>query len=253
MAELFPEGFEEVELGADGLELAAYTRARGEERLWEAFGPGQVAEVEPGWSETWKRFHRPVRIGPLWVGPPWAPPDPGAQAVVIDPGQAFGTGGHPTTRLCLELLLALLPTAKPGGRRERSSLVDLGCGSGVVAIAAAKLGFSPVLALDLDEAAVKATSANAEANDVDVDVRISDVLNDALPFADVAVANIALDPVEKLAARLESARLVTSGYLAYERPTARTWTHVDRRESDGWAADLFERRGYEREWKVGLR
>ncbi|MEA2439137.1 MAG: ribosomal protein methyltransferase, partial [Thermoleophilaceae bacterium] len=106
-------------------------------------------EVPEDWAERWKRFHVPLLLGGrLYVRPPWEQPAvrPGVQEVVIDPGQAFGTGTHPTTRLCLELMLEL---DSSGG-----SFADLGCGSGVLAIAAAKLGFSPVSAFDADRAAV---------------------------------------------------------------------------------------------------
>src|SRR5262245_28648490 len=106
MLELFPEGFEEVE-GADDVELSAYTDASGEERLWHAFGSTRSAAVEGGWEERWRRFHEPVRVGPLWVGPPWEDAPERALSIVIEPGRAFGTGGHSTTRLCLELLLEL--------------------------------------------------------------------------------------------------------------------------------------------------
>ena len=135
-----------------------------------------------------------MRIGPLWVGPPWLDPEPDALAVVIDPGQAFGTGAHATTHLCLELLLDA----------ERGSLVDLGCGSGVLAIAAAKLGFAPVTALDSDEVAVRIARENAEANGVDVEIRHADVLADDLPETDIAVANIELATVEALAPRVRA-------------------------------------------------
>ena len=98
--------------------------------------------------------------GRLWVRPPWAPPRPGALDLVVDPGQAFGTGAHPTTKLSLELMLEL----DPGG-----SFADLGCGSGVLAIAAAKLGFAPLVAVDNELAALDATRANAAANGVELD------------------------------------------------------------------------------------
>ena len=145
MLELFPEGFEERET-ADGLELVAYTDSGGEERLWAAFGAVQSEEVVGDWEERWRAFHRPVHVGSLWVGPPWEQPPEEATAVVIEPGRAFGTGGHPTTRLCLELLLELEP----------GSLLDVGCGSGVIAVAAACLGFGPVAAVDREPAALEA-------------------------------------------------------------------------------------------------
>lgn len=230
MLELFPEGIEELLLGSE-IELAAYTSAGGEERVWQVFGSGRVEDVDSGWEERWKQFHRPISIGPLWVGPPWeARPDTGIP-VVIDPGRAFGTGAHPTTRLCLEHLISL----------DRTSLADLGCGSGVIAIAAVRLGFEPVLALDHDEAAVSAAAANVRANGVEVTVERLDVQADALPDVDTVVANIALEPVERLLERLEARRAVVSGYLPSERPRADAWRHVRRLESTGWAADLFER------------
>jgi ribosomal protein L11 methyltransferase len=228
MIELFPEGFEEIDRGTD-LELAAYAGPSDEERFWQVFGPGDTADVEPGWQDGWKRFHRPVRVGRLWLGPPWEDPDGDAVPVVIDPGLAFGTGAHATTRLCLELLL----------EREPGSVLDLGCGSGVLAVAAARLGFAPVTALDVDPAAVKAAGENARRNAVEIDVRCADVFADELPKAQLALANITLDATQELAPRLPSTELIASGYLAAEQPAPAGWVHQERREVDGWAADLF--------------
>jgi ribosomal protein L11 methyltransferase len=173
-----------------------------------------------------------VRLGSLWIGPPWRTPPRDALDVVIDPGRAFGTGAHGTTRLCLELLETL----------PRGHLLDIGCGSGVLAIAAAKLGFGPVTALDADPNAIEATTANAERNGVSIDVRVADALVDALPSADVAVANIALDTVERVLPRLETPLAVTSGYRAEDRPPgAEGWAHRVRRRREGWAADVWAR------------
>lgn len=225
-----PEGFEERE--QDGaVELAAYVEPGREARLRAAFPEARSETVEPGWERRWRDFHRPVRIGPLWVGPPWAEPDPGTIAVVVDPGLAFGTGAHPTTQLCLELLLEL-----PAG-----SIVDLGCGSGVLAVAAAKLGFAPVRAVDLDPHAVAAARANAAANGVSVDVELADALTAASDPADAAVANIALDVVQALGASFASARVVTSGYLVGEAARLPGYRCVQRRECADWAAELHER------------
>lgn len=231
MLSLFPAGFEEREDGHE-LELAAYGQAVAAKPLFRAFGSVASEPVEPGWEERWKDFHRAVRVGPLWVGPPWERPDAGLVPVVVDPGRAFGTGAHPTTRLCLELLVEL----------ERGSLLDLGCGSGVLAVAAAKLGFAPVLALDSDGTAVEATCANAAANEAAVDARRADVLAERLPETDAAVANIALPVVERLGERVPARTLVASGYLADEEPALPAWRRLDRREAEGWAADLLERR-----------
>ena len=225
LLDLHPEGFEE----SDG-ELAVYTDELGEERLRAAFDDVSSSPVEPGWEERWREFHRPVWVGPLWIGPSWEHPPADAVSVVIDPGRAFGTGAHPTTRLCLEFLLEL----------ERGSLLDLGCGSGVLAIAGAKLGFDPVVALDLEESAVEAARRNARANAVEIEIGRSDVLAAELPPADVAVANVNLAVVESVAPRIRSKRLVTAGYFHARQPRLSSYVHRERKIDGGWAADLFE-------------
>jgi ribosomal protein L11 methyltransferase len=229
MLELFPEGFEEVD-SSGGVELVAYTDPGGEERLWHVFGGARAQDVAADWRDRWKAFHHPVRIGPLWIGPPWEEPPADATAVVIEPGRAFGTGAHPTTQQCIELLLEL----------ERGSLLDLGCGSGVLSISAAKLGFAPVVALDSDEPAVAATRANAEANGVDVDVSVADILRADLPESDIAVANITRRTLEALAPRLRSRTLIGSGYLPTEETELTGYRHVRRVTRDSWAADVYE-------------
>ena len=229
MLELFPSGFEEVD-SSDSVELVAYTDAGGEERLWHVFGGARATDVAADWRDRWKAFHRPVRVGPLWIGPPWDEAPRGATAVVIEPGRAFGTGAHPTTQLCIELLLEL----------ERGSVLDLGCGSGVLTIAAAKLGFGPVLALDADEHAVEATRANVQANAVDVEVSVADALTADLPRTDIAVANITRPTLEAIAPRLGSRLLVGSGYLPTDPVDLQGHRHVRRVTRDSWAADLYE-------------
>jgi ribosomal protein L11 methyltransferase len=230
MLELFPEGFEEID-GDGGLEIAAYTNAAGEERIWQAFGGASVADVEEDWQDRWRQFHRPVRVGRLWIGPPWEEPDGDPIAVVIDPGRAFGTGGHPTTQLCLELL----------EEQERGSVLDIGCGSGVLSIAAAKLGFAPVLAFDFDPQAVEATERNAADNGVAIDVRSADLYEDELPETSLALANIAAEAALGLSGRLRSERVITSGYLVSDDPQLEGY-RIERRVQDGgWAADLHVR------------
>jgi ribosomal protein L11 methyltransferase len=230
LLELLPEGFEEVDHG-DTVELAGYVGTDAERRLRAVFGSAESEAVPEDWADRWRSFHHAVRVGSLWVGPPWEPAPDDATAIVIDPGRAFGTGAHPTTRLSLELLQELRP----------GSLIDVGCGSGVIAIAAVKLGFTVVDVLDIDSVATETAAENAARNGVELPIRAADALTARLPPADVAVANIALDVVAALAPRLVVHTLVTSGYLETEQPELPPLRHVGRRTVDGWAADLYRR------------
>jgi ribosomal protein L11 methyltransferase len=213
---IFPEGVEEL----DG----AYAVYADEPPL--GFDVVEIDDVSEGWEDAWRSFHRGVRVGRCWVGPPWEEPPQDAIPVVIDPGRAFGTGAHATTRLCLELLQEVEPT----------SLLDVGCGSGVLAVAAAKLGFPSVTAFDIDDVALQTTAANASANDVSMAV-----VTELRP-AQLAVMNIALDVVESMLPELPVERAITSGYLDRDRPHVDGWHPAERRTRDGWAADLLERR-----------
>lgn len=230
LLDLAPGGIEEVDLGEE-VELAAFVDVAGEERLRASFPQASATDVAPGWEDAWRAFHRPVVVGGIWLGPPWEVPPADRATVVIDPGRAFGTGAHPTTRLCVELLARVTP----------GSLVDVGCGSGVLSIAAARLGFGPITALDVDPVAVEVTRLNAGTNGVELDARVVDALADPLPHADVAVANVLLRPVGEILARLDAREAVTSGYLVGERPAHAGWDHVETHELDGWAADRFRR------------
>jgi ribosomal protein L11 methyltransferase len=229
MVELFPAGFEEVEREG-AVELAAYTDAGGEERVWHVFGGGTSTEVEQGWEDRWRAFHRPARVGRLWIGPPWEQAPAGAVAVVIDPGRAFGTGAHATTRLCLELLQELEP----------GPLLDVGSGSGVLAIAAASLGWTPVTAVDVEQAAIAATRGNARANGVDVEALLV-AADGELPPLETAVANISHEAIRSVAPRLRSSRLIASGYLESDPSELPGWMHLERRTQNGWALDAYRR------------
>lgn len=230
LLELVPEGFEETH-GDGVVELAAYVDAGRESRLREALGPVQATSVPDGWEHGWRAFHRPVVAGGVWLGPPWERPPAGAPAVVVDPGLAFGTGAHPTTRLCLELL-ATLPTA---------GVVDVGCGSGVLAVAARRLGFDPVIAVDVDPVAVETTRATAAANHVEIEAQVLDATTEPLPAAEILLANIALPVVEQTLAGAAAPLAIVSGYLVGERPAVPGWRQRSRRALDGWAADLLAR------------
>jgi len=172
-----------------------------------------------------------VCVGPLWIGPPWQRPPRDAVPVVIDPGRAFGTGAHATTQLCLELVAELEP----------KSVLDVGCGSGVIAIAVALLGFTPVVALDVDAAAIDATTRNAAVNGVNIDVRRLDLVTDVLPKTELAVANISLDLVQTLLARTDARLVVASGFLERDHVELGAYRRRERRGREGWAADLLER------------
>jgi len=141
------------------------------------------------WAEAWKAHYQPLRVGqrilirPLWID---VAPAPGEIEIALDPGMAFGTGTHPTTQLCLEALERLIGPAQ--------DLLDLGSGSGILSIAAAKLGARNVLALDIDPIAVAATAGNARANGVEDKIiagqgSLETVLHSARRF-DVIVVNI---------------------------------------------------------------
>jgi ribosomal protein L11 methyltransferase len=225
LLDVFPVGVEEVDGG-----FAVYTDDAGESALGELFEISSSSFAE-GWEEAWREFHHGVVVGRFWVGPPWETPSEGFTPVVIDPGRAFGTGAHATTRLSLDLLQELEPT----------SLLDVGCGSGVLSIAAAKLGFTPIIAVDNEQDAVEIADLNAHANGVSLTAYRADALVDDLPRADVVIANVALDVVEALLPLLDARLAITSGYLERDELRAPGWHRLERRDREGWAADLFER------------
>jgi ribosomal protein L11 methyltransferase len=244
LLELAPSGVEEVDAG-DAVEYAVYGPP-GElpalPDLEAAAGGALVSvtttEVADDWSERWREFHRPLVLGDaLTVRPPWEPPASTELDIVIDPAQAFGTGAHATTRLCLELMLSL-PEPAEGG-----SFLDLGCGSGVLAIVAAALGYAPVVALDFDPAAVAATEANAGINGIELEARRFDVRSDAVPRASLIAANLVAPLLLSWAASPRGPwpeKLIASGILA---------TEADRVVEAFAAAGMRERRRQARaEW-----
>jgi ribosomal protein L11 methyltransferase len=240
LLELAPGGVEEVDDG-DVVEYAVYG-APGElpalPDLRAAAGDALVeistSEVGDDWDTRWREFHRPVSVSALRLRAPWHEAQPGD--IVIDPGQAFGTGAHATTRLCLEALCGLEP---------RGALVDVGCGSGVLSIAAARLGWTPVLGLDHEPQSVAASTENARANGVDVEVRRFDLRGEAVPAAPTIVANL-LRPLLLAMTFAEPPRtLVASGLLAHEgdevtAAMAARGLEPDRRlDADGWLAVVY--------------
>ena len=165
-----------------------------------------ISEVaEQDWVRLTQSQFDPIRISEkLWIVPSWhAAPDPGALNLVLDPGLAFGTGSHPTTALCLEWLAATLH----GGE----TVLDYGCGSGILGIAAARLGARTVLGVDIDDNALIAARDNAAANGVEIALRHS---RDPLPERfDIVIANILTNPLCVLAPLL-AGRVARSGQLA---------------------------------------
>jgi ribosomal protein L11 methyltransferase len=212
-----PAGVEQVDgdgyveyaiYGAPG-ELASFPRGEVEVGGTRVVVRGE--EVADDWAERWRQYHQPVLVGGrVWIRPPWAPPRSGAVDLVVDPGQAFGTGAHPTTRLCVELMLGL----EAGG-----SFADLGCGSGVLAIAAAKLGFAPVVAVDNEVAALEATWQNTQANGVALHaIERHDLRTTPPPVARTVVANLTRPLLLRVAElRSEASEtLILSGLLEDE-------------------------------------
>lgn len=204
-----------------------------------------TSEVPDDWAERWRDFHRPVRVGDrLVVLPSWErDPDERAEIeIVIDPGRAFGTGSHATTSLCLELLVGL------ADRGERSSVADLGTGSGVLAIAAAKLGMGPVWACDHERAAVVAAKQNAERNGVGVEVERRDLRERRAEPAELWLANMTAPVLGVVAERIPTvgeggpSELIVSGLLRSEigrgteafAPTG--FTVAEERRRGEWAA-----------------
>jgi ribosomal protein L11 methyltransferase len=253
LLELSPGGLEEREVGDDAIEYVLYG-APGElpslPAVRAAAGDAVVdvstSEIPDDWSERWKAFHRPVdvswRFRRLRVRPPWEPPLEGDSIdLVIDPGQAFGTGAHHTTRLCLELLLELEPSG---------ALADWGCGSGVLAVAAARLGFDPVVACDSDPAAVEATRENAAANGVPaIDVTRVDLRREPGPWAPVVLANLVRPLLLEVATLMTRPpdTLIVSGLLREEAAdVAEAFARhglreTARRDGGEWSALKLER------------
>jgi ribosomal protein L11 methyltransferase len=245
LLELAPSGVEETQLDGGLIEYVVYG-SRGElpslPDLKAAAGPALIevstSETADDWVDRWREFHRPLLVEPrsadcavpaapvssLYVRPPWeqANAADGVQEIVIDPGQAFGTGAHATTRLCLELLLELASHGLASG-----PLLDIGTGSGVLAIAGARLGFAPVLALDHDVLSVEAARANAAVNGVSLEVQRFDLRRQPLPTSGgptsggltpgegVVLANLLLPLLLELAQTMAAppAQLIASGLL----------------------------------------
>jgi ribosomal protein L11 methyltransferase len=273
---LAPNGVEE-ERGPGYVEYAIYG---GEGELPElgeldaVVGAGRIevssTEIPDDWADRWRDFHKPLLVGErLWLRPSWEPAREGAIDVVVDPGQAFGTGAHPTTRLCLELLLELEEAGEASG-----PLTDLGTGSGVLAIAAAKLGWGPIHAYDHEPPALEAVATNAAANGVEVATQRMNLREQLPTLAPTVVANMTSPILRAVAVQLAAdgesrgrairslpavapdsppptlptpRTLVCSGLLPAELDEAAAFFaeadlgEVERRRDGDWAAMLLRR------------
>jgi len=270
---LAPNGVEE-ERGPGYVEYAIYG---GEGELPElgdldaAIAGGRVevsaTEIPDDWADRWRDFHKPLLVAErLWLRPSWEPPREGAVDVVVDPGQAFGTGAHPTTRLCLEFLCELEAAGEANGE-----LVDLGTGSGVLAIAAVKLGWSPIRAYDHEPAAIEAAAANAQINGVELQLERMNLREQLPQLAPTLVANMTAPILTAVANQLAAiagdrgvtrrslpnlateghppvpATLICSGLLPGEQDevagafAGAGLSEAERRQDGDWAALLLRR------------
>lgn len=216
-------------------------------RWWSRRLPGRA------WTESWKRHFRPrLFVGRVLVRPSWSRrrPRPGQVEVVLDPGLSFGTGHHPTTAFCLEQLIRAVD--RSGGKRL--SFLDVGTGSGLLAIAAVRLGCGPVEAFDFDPEAVRVAAANARANGVELRLRRADARRLSVRPRrrfDLVAANLQADLLLEIPGRLKAqvkpgGRLMVAGILREEFPgiqaayEAGGWRLVGRRSEKEWTSGVFE-------------
>lgn len=220
-------------------------------RLKELGADAVEIEVVPDedWSELWKIHFKPRLIGEkIWVRPTWeeAPAQSGQTEIVLDPGQAFGTGDHPTTRVCLRLMEKV--------DLSRKSVYDLGCGSGILAIAAMKLGANPVYASDIDPISVQVTRDNMALNKVECPVFEGAGFIVKGPF-DIVISNIISATLIRLANdAAQSVKpggwWITSGIIQSNWPDVRKAAEKagfqlqDHVTEDEWVGALFVRESY---------
>jgi ribosomal protein L11 methyltransferase len=255
LLELAPNGVEE-ERGPGWVEYAIYGPPGEVPELGElraAAGGGLVdvttTSVPDDWADRWSDFHHPIEVGGrIGVRPSWWDATEGLIDVVVDPGRAFGTGGHPTTRLCLALLLLLEEAGEASG-----PLADWGTGSGVQAIAAGKLGWGPIIACDREQASLEAAAANASANGIELEIVKVDVREESPPVAPTVVANLTAQLLVESSRQLRSdgdlpRTLICSGLLEeqFDEVTAAFeplgLLESERRTEGDWAALLLRSR-----------
>lgn len=202
--------------------------------------------ADKDWERAWMDDFKPQRFGNrLWICPTWhTPPDPQAVNLMLDPGLAFGTGTHPTTSLCLTWL--------EQAELSKKTVIDYGCGSGILSLAAVKLGAQHVHAVDIDIQALQATQNNALSNQITeqyISISMPDALQDPV---DLIIANILLAPLMSLNDRFyqllnPGAYLVVSGILTEQadlliKNYESSFSHVATHDQDGWSLLVFARR-----------
>lgn len=198
------------------------------------------------WERAWMDDFKPHRFGKrLWICPTWStPPEPDAVNLMLDPGLAFGTGTHPTTALCLTWLEQAQLTNK--------TLIDYGCGSGILSLAALKLGAHLLYAIDIDQQALQATQNNALSNNLNMQKLIIGFPDELQEPADLIIANILLAPLLSLKERFHQllnleGNLVVSGLLEEQASMiidayAAFFLLVEQKQLDGWSLLVFKRK-----------
>lgn len=221
-----------------GIDIDAITRALAQQSSTKIEALRCEILEDKDWVREWMSRYQPMQFGEaLWIVPSHhTPPDPNAVNILLDPGLAFGTGTHPTTAMCLRWLAAHPPRAQ--------LVVDYGCGSGILAIAAAKLGARQVIAVDNDPQALLATTRNATQNQVESKIACRDVNPPIQQQCDTLLANILAGPLIELAPRFAEivrpgGNIVLSGILAEQadavRQTYETWFALqDKQQQEDW-------------------
>jgi ribosomal protein L11 methyltransferase len=205
-----------------------------------SFTLSQKRVVDPGWGEAWKEYFKPLRISSrLVVKPPWEPyrPKENDLVVEIDPGMAFGTGSHPTTRMCLQMLEEVIRNGAPA-----RSVLDVGTGSGILAIAARKMGAKHIVAIDIDPVAIEGARENASLNKVNTGIHFrTSSLEGIRRTFDLVLANLLpqelLGLVPSLAKRVSPrGSMIVSGFLGRQKGEIARALHKEGLEVQGTRA-----------------
>ena len=231
LLEAFPGGLQEIARGST-IAFAGFLGVDEPAPVLPDWLPAVPEAVPDGWRTAWRQFHHPTQIGDVWVRPPWL--DEPADAIILEPGHAFGTGSHGTTRGAGQLLLD-----EPPGR-----LLDLGCGSGLLAVLGAYRGHSPILAMDIDGHAIESTRENALVNGFAdrIEVIVGDAIVAPLPASDLVVANIERKLIEMLLQREGLPdRIIVSGLRIEDEVNMTGWELQRQIVLGGWCSALLTR------------